>query len=156
MEDLTMTAVTEAPAIPILPEEKDRALAEESSRRLAPFASKAKRLRVRIEGSKQTITLPAGAVRLLAELLGHMARGNAVTLVPIHAELTTQQAADFLGVSRPFLVARLEAGDIPFRKIGAHRRVLFKDLVAYKKQMYGKRRAVLNELAALDQELGLE
>src|SRR5688500_10719116 len=104
----------DAPAAPVLPEEDDSPLAEAPSGGLAPFASKAKGLRVRIEGSTEAITLPAGAVRLLADLLAHMARGNAVTLVPIHAELTTQQAADFLGVSRPFLVARLEAGDIPF------------------------------------------
>ena len=139
--------------IPVLADEAERPLAEQSSRELAPLASKP--LRVRIEETKKTVTLPASAVRLLVDLLAQMARGNAVTLVPYHAELTTQQAADFLGVSRPFLVGLLEKEEIPFRKVGAHRRVRFNDLLKYQAKTRGNRRAALRELAALDQELGL-
>jgi excisionase family DNA binding protein len=84
-----------------------------------------------------------------------MAQGNAVTLIPVHAELTTQQAAQLLNVSRPFLIEQLEKGAIPYRKVGTHRRVLFQDLMEYKQTMDHNRLNVLEELSAIDQELGL-
>ena len=84
-----------------------------------------------------------------------MAKGNAVTLIPVNAELTTQQGADPLNVSRPFLIEQLENGIIPYRKVGTHRRILFNDLLAYKQTMNHKRLDVLGALSAIDQELGL-
>lgn len=138
---------------PVAPTVDDVRLAKTSSRRLAPFLNK--NLNVRLAETGETVELPAVAVRLLVELLSAMAEGNAVTLIPIHAELTTQQGADLLGVSRPFLIKQLEGRVIPFRKVGTHRRILFSDLMKYRREMDQKRLGVLEELSAQAQELDM-
>ena len=89
------------------------------------------------------------------KVLAQMGQGNAVQVVPVHAELTTQQAADFLNVSRPYLIERLEAGELPFRKVGKHRRVRFEDVLRYKKRTDYESKLAMTELTALSQELGL-
>ena len=103
----------------------------------------------------EIVEIPAVALRLLVSILDEIADGNSVTLVPSRAELTTQQAAGFLNVSRPHLVRLLEAGAIPFHKAGTHRRVRFQDMLAYKAQADKDRHGALQELAALSQELDM-
>jgi excisionase family DNA binding protein len=143
---------------PVLPNENDRELAKESSRSLAGHLRDRSEARLSLTEKGrpvEQILLPHIVLPFLVELLAQMARGNAVTLIPIHAELTTQQAADLLNVSRPFLIGLLRAEKIPYRKVGTHRRVLFKDLIAYKQAVDGKRAEALDELTKQAQELGL-
>ena len=143
----------------VTPTEEDTTLAETSSQKLASYVHNpdaAMTISVLHEGSLgETVVIPSGAFRLLVEILTQMAQGNAVTLIPVHAELTTQEAADLLNVSRPYLVGLLEAGEIPYRKVGPRRRVRYQDLVAYKERLDTERMKDLQELAAQAQELNL-
>jgi excisionase family DNA binding protein len=143
---------------PVTPTEEDAEQAKLSSRQLAMQFADAEGFRLQIENSSKTgesLVLPKAAVRLLFRVLTEMAEGNAVTLVPIHAELTTQEAAELLNVSRPFVVKLVDEGTIPSRKVGTHRRVMFEDVLSYKRDIDHKRLKALEELAALDQDQDL-
>lgn len=143
----------------IAPSEADTRLAEESSRlltRLLGSQHGSYRLRVQADDEpEETVAIPGLAFRLLNDILTEMAKGNAVTLIPVHAELTTQEAAEILNVSRPFLIRLVEEGKIPCRKVGTHRRIRFQDLLQYKRRTDQARLTALEELAAQAQELGM-
>jgi excisionase family DNA binding protein len=143
----------------ITPSERDSELARESSRRLARLLSKRhKTVRLRVgaeDRTEEVVSIPAAAFRLLGAVLTEMAKGNAVTLMPVHSELTTQQAAEILNVSRPFLVRLLDEGKIPCRKIGTHRRVRLQDILEYKRRTTGDRLKALEELSAQAQALDM-
>ncbi len=143
----------------MLPDEKEIAAAVESRRQLAAFLStKLETQRIEILDDEQrphSVQLPASALRLLDEILSELAMGNAVKVVPIHAELTTQEGADLLNVSRPHLVKLLDENVIPHTKVGRHRRVKFADLMDYKQRRTDESRQAMDELAAQAQELGM-
>ena len=149
--------MAQATLTPTLPSEEDTLLAKETGRVLASRMPVDDPLQMRVLGTvgEETVRVPASAVRMLVRILEEMAKGNAVTLIPVHAELTTQEAADMLNISRPSLIQLLKEGKIDFRKVGTHRRVRFEALMAYKRKADADRRAVLAELAAYDQELGI-
>ena len=142
---------------PVLPAAEDVAQAQEAARALARITADEPKAQVSIEdrAHRMHVVLPRVAVQLLQDILREISQGHAITLIPVHAELTTQQAADLLNVSRPYLVSLLESGVIPYRKIGTRRRVLFEHLMAYKKVEDAKRMEALNELTRQAQELGL-
>src|SRR5262249_53299861 len=105
-------------------------------------------------GTEDALVLPREAVSLLAYILAQAAEGRGGSVIPSNAELTTQQAADMVNVSRPFLIGLLEAGTIPYRMVGKHRRITAEALMEYKRRDDLQRRTAADDLAALGQELG--
>jgi excisionase family DNA binding protein len=105
--------------------------------------------------NNEDVELSPGVVEILTQTLSYIAQGKSVVVTAQPTEFTTQKAADFLRVSRPFLIKLLETGEIPFRKVGKHRRVRFEDLIDYKEKIDNKRLKVLEELTAQAQELNL-
>lgn len=104
-------------------------------------------------GDQDTLVVPRAAAVMLAQVLDFLANGQGVQIMPDRAMLTTQQAADSLNVSRPYLIGLLEAGKIPYTMVGTHRRVAFVDLLEYKRKDDQHRRNVLDQLAELSEEL---
>ncbi|MHC5712713.1 MAG: helix-turn-helix domain-containing protein [Nostoc sp.] len=102
----------------------------------------------------EEMTIPDSVCCVLRQVVQAMASGKNVSIVTHNPELTTQQAADLLNVSRPYLIKLLEQGELPYIMVGTHRRVKFEDLRKYKQQRDTKRRQLLDELIAESQELG--
>jgi excisionase family DNA binding protein len=144
-----MVAIRQLP-----PDEQESTTAQHSKQLLSRYARENESLTLRVIDAEQSepIELPAGAVSMLLDILGAMAAGRGVTLIPEDAELTTVQAAEILNVSRPFLIKLLEQGRIPYRKVGRHRRIRLEDMMRYKQAIDQEREAVLDQLAADAQE----
>lgn len=139
----------------LLPNPAEAEMARESSRLLASCIGTGPTARLRVIDGDGEIEVPVAALKLLVDILANMAEGRAVNIVPVNAELTTQQAADFLGVSRPYLVGLVDRGEVPHHKVGTHRRIYFQDLLAYRKQRMGTSKAAMAALAEQAQKLGL-
>jgi excisionase family DNA binding protein len=145
-----------------VPDQGEAGLAAEAVSQLTEFlrAHPTPTSRVRLcsdePDSDTQIVVPSFVLSFLIEVLAQVANGNAVTVAPVHAELTTQQAADLLNVSRPFLIKLLEDRRIPYRRVGNRRKVLLTDLLDYKRKDDAHRRSIADELTREAQELGLD
>ena len=141
----------------VIPRDRDAALADQAGRELAAWCDGTDPVPARFgAATAEPVDIPTLALRLLKEILDQMAHGNGVALTPLHAELTTRQAADLLQVSRTHLVQLLDEGRIPCRRVGAHRRVRARDILDYRRETESRRREALDELTALDQDFGLQ
>jgi excisionase family DNA binding protein len=143
----------------ILPVEREVEAAVQSRRVLAAYVGTQRETQcIQIfdeHNQAHQVELPTSALRLLMEVLTELADGNAVQVVPIHAELTTQEAADLLNVSRPHVVRLMEEGALPFHRAGKHRRVRFADLMQFKADRDNSSEQAMKELARQAQELGM-
>lgn len=117
--------------------------------------SRKKEVKIKVQEEGEFITIPKKALTLLSDIIENMAEGKTVSIVPSNSEVSTQQAADMLNVSRPHLVKLLETKKIPFKKVGSHRRILLKDITSYKKQLAKQREAQLDFLSQQAQDLNL-
>lgn len=138
-----------------LPSDLERSTANQLRKLLASQDVGEAKFKVSNSDTKQTaeIVLTPGLSELLMELLRHVGRGDAVTLIPVGKMLTTQQAADILNVSRPFLISLLEKGELEYETVGRHRRIKAEDLFNYKSERDKKRGRALSTLAKSDAEL---
>jgi excisionase family DNA binding protein len=155
--DKAMPAAVRVANPAVLPQDEQET-AREASRAVARLAGHGA---VRVEAvpvsdhePAQTFVLPAGAVKMLCEMLAHLGSGKPVSVIPNNAEFTTGEAADFLNVSRPWIVQLIERGELPCHMVGTHRRILYADLRAYKEQTRKAQLQALDELAAEAQALG--
>ncbi|WP_417625094.1 helix-turn-helix domain-containing protein [Paremcibacter congregatus] len=140
-----------------LPDEKEKELAGVGSRMFAKYIDeKDVSLRVVSESNGETITIPQKTLRHIIDLLTEISKGNAVTLMPVHMELTTQEAANILHCSRPHLIKLLNQGKIAYEKVGTHRRIRCQDLLDYKSRRKQVEQEAARELTALSQELDLD
>ena len=112
-------------------------------------------VKIEVEGVEKILNIPAPAFDMIYQLLKHMALGQAVSIIPDHTTLTTQEAADYLNVSRPYLIGLLEKGELPFTMTGTHRRIKFSDLTVYEKKIKMNYEAGMKELVTLTKEMEL-
>jgi excisionase family DNA binding protein len=137
----------------------DAQVAAHALRRIKDFLARdlgrSDKLEILVEGGPdEALVVPRPAVELFVHILAAMANGQGVQIMPLNAELTTQQAADLLTVSRPYLIGLLERGEIEYRLVGRHRRIRFDALMEYLRQDDQRRKVAVDELTRLDQELG--
>ena len=145
---------------PVQPDHEDVATADAALTRVKAYLGNhrpdADVVRIRIEEDDNVLTLPRAAVEVFTQVLAYMAAGRGVVVVPADAELTTQEAADLLNVSRPYLIGLLEAGAIEYRKVGKHRRIKAASLMEYLRNDDQRRRQAADELSSLTQEMGMD
>ena len=140
----------------IVPSPEEIQQARRSAARLRRLAKPRRKTAVRsitVEGEEQAIAIPASAFQALADAVDEMAKGHAISITSHEEELSTQKAAGLLNVSRPYLIGLLEKGEIPFRKVGTHRRLRSSDVLAYKARSDAEAERAFRELVAQGQKL---
>ena len=138
-----------------IPTQEEAAKAAQSRRQLAALLGKGEDAELRLYDGDKELQAPITAIHFLVEILDAMSRGEAVSILPINKELTTQEAANLLNVSRPYLVQILEQGELPYHKVGVRRKVLLKDVMEYKKKRDEESKHLLDDLAAEAQNLSM-
>lgn len=155
-----MTTIDQRPEAVLPPDSKrDRELARTAQRCIMQSLDHSRAASIRVHtdaGDSPSVEVPPQALRLFGEILGAMSEGRAVTIVPADREFSTVEAANFLKVSRPFVIKEIESGKLNCRMVGTHRRIAFEDLQAYAKSMREKQQEALQRLADADRELGLD
>lgn len=143
------------PTQTLIPDPLEIAAAKEALKKLhaMPKFKASSTFRLMTDEDGEAVLIPNAIMPLFIQLVSEMAEGNAVAVTALHEELSTQKSADILNVSRPFLIQLLENNEIPFHKVGTHRRVRLQDLLAYKHKVDSKRVSVLSELAEQAQKL---
>ncbi|NWG72244.1 MAG: excisionase family DNA-binding protein [Parvularculaceae bacterium] len=142
---------------PFVADDAEAAMAKTAAAKLRAVAAAGQDIKISVAGGTGVVApLPARAVKLICDILEAMSEQIPMSIIPHDAELTTQQAADFLNVSRPFLTRQLEAGAMRYRKVGSHRRIRFADLIEYQRRSQKEQETSLNQLAAEAIRLGLD
>jgi excisionase family DNA binding protein len=152
-----MLALLDQEREPIVATEAEATIAKEALTKLKPLAEAKTDIKIRVsqKGADVVVPLPAIAVEAIVDFLLAMAERKPFSVIPYEAELTTKQAADFLNVSRPFIIGLLDKGEIAHRMVGKHRRVKMSDLMDFKKASDEKRKAAIAKMIAESQKLGL-
>ena len=112
-------------------------------------------IKFKLQGSDEVVIIPLKALHLLNAIISNMSQGKSIALMPTDAEVSTQQAAEILNVSRPHVIKLVEKGEIPHKKVGSHRRILLHDILKYESNLKSNRRKKLNALAKEAQQLNL-
>jgi excisionase family DNA binding protein len=150
--------VAQTPIDTIIPTDQDTEIARTSSAALRPLLvnNGTAHLRFETQGLQDSeVVIPQSAVRILLSALQEMAKGHSVTLLPVDTELTTQQAAEMMRISRPSLIKMLDERRLPYRKVGAHRRLRYDDVVSYLESERARRKKVMEDLVAETESLDL-
>jgi len=142
----------------IAPTLRDALLAADAVDRLSGYLDRSDDVQIQLgtDGDVKSLIMPQVVVRLLSQILRETASGHAVSVVPVDSEMTTSEAAEFLNVSRPYVIGLLEQGKIPFHKVGSHRRIRLEDVAEYKKRQLATSYAAMAELQAQAEDLNLE
>ena len=151
-----MLALLDQEHEPFVATEAEALIAREALNKIKPLADAKTDIKLRVvERADIVLPLPARAVELIADFLGAMVERRPFSVIPHEAVLTTKQAADFLNVSRPYLVGLIDRGEIHHQMVGSHRRITMADLVAFKKASDEKRKAAIARMIAESQKLDL-